>query len=290
MAEQVIQWHPGFYAGVEIALQGYHLDFEKEYQLTRGPLSIDLLIIKKLTEEKIDNEIGRIFRRHNIVEYKSPDDELSIDVFFKTQAYACLYKASGECVNSIPASEITVSLFRDRYPRELLEQLKASGFAVTEQYPGVYYLEGKSYFPTQLVVTGELISQDHAVLRILSGNAKEEDIKTFIRKVKTFTEQGDKERADAVFQVSSTANKALYEKIYKEDPAMCQALMDIMKEDIDRKVFVGMQKGMQQGKADERLNNIRKLMLNCGWTPLQAMDALDIPADDRKNYLSKLPQ
>ena len=56
------------------------------------------------------------FRRHNIVEFKSPEDELSIDVFYKTQAYACLYKASGETVNAIPAEEITLSLFRDVYP------------------------------------------------------------------------------------------------------------------------------------------------------------------------------
>ena len=42
-----------------------------------------------------------MFRRHNVVEFKFPEDELSIDVFFKTQAYAGLYKASGETVNEI---------------------------------------------------------------------------------------------------------------------------------------------------------------------------------------------
>ena len=87
--EEKIQWHPGFFAGMGLELKGYHLNFESEHELTRGPLYIDILIIRKLTDEKIDNEIGEIFRRHNIVEYKSPNDELSIDVFFKVQAYAC---------------------------------------------------------------------------------------------------------------------------------------------------------------------------------------------------------
>lgn len=74
-----IQWHPGFYAGMEMEFRAYQVSFDSEYQLTKGPLSIDLLIIKKLTDEVIDNEIGNLFRRHNIVEFKSPEDSLNID-------------------------------------------------------------------------------------------------------------------------------------------------------------------------------------------------------------------
>ena len=115
-----IQWHPGFYAGIELELRAYHLDYDQEHQVTRGPLSIDLLIIKKQTDEIIDHEIGEFFRKHNVVEFKSPDDELSVDVFYKVQSYAGLYKAAGETINEIPADEVTVSLFRDCYPREIL--------------------------------------------------------------------------------------------------------------------------------------------------------------------------
>ena len=46
MASKNIQWHPGFYAGMELDLRGNALEFEKEFQLTKGPLSIDLLIIR----------------------------------------------------------------------------------------------------------------------------------------------------------------------------------------------------------------------------------------------------
>ena len=34
--EQKIQWHPGFFAGMELELRNYHLDFESEHELTRG--------------------------------------------------------------------------------------------------------------------------------------------------------------------------------------------------------------------------------------------------------------
>ena len=51
-------------------------------------LLADLLVIKKETSKPIKNEIGTIFRKYNIVEYKSPRDKLDIDVVYKTIVYA----------------------------------------------------------------------------------------------------------------------------------------------------------------------------------------------------------
>lgn len=70
-----------------------------------GQCRMDLLVIKKLTNVKIKNEIGRIFKRHNVVEYKSPEDELGIDDYYKTVGYACLYKGFGETADQIPAAK-----------------------------------------------------------------------------------------------------------------------------------------------------------------------------------------
>ena len=290
MPEQNIQWHPGFYAGMQLEFRAYKLSFETEHQLTRGPLEIDLLIIKKLSDEIIHNEIGSIFRRHNIVEFKSPADELSVDVFFKVQAYACLYKSAGEQVNGIPAEDITVSLFRDSYPREMIRQLEAFGITASQPYPGIYYFGGKGFFPTQLVVTSELPLRTHSALKIISDEAREEDVIEFIRLANTFTSQGDRNRVDSVFQVSSTANRELYEKIYKEDPAMCQTLMDIMKDDIDIKVQQGRNQGIQQGiqigKDDMLLTNINSLMESLNISASRAMEILHISPEDRLRYLS----
>ena len=197
MAEK-IQWHPGFFAGMELELKQFDLFFDKEYQLTRGPLSIDLLIIKRLNDQKIDVDFAECFRRHNIVEFKSPNDELSIDVFYKTQAYACLYKASGETVNAIPADEVTVSLFRNQYPRNLVTQLKAQGCRIEERHPGIYQLIGCGFFPTQLVITGQLEPAQHATLRVLSNHASREDVTSFIRASREYIQSGDLQRVDAI--------------------------------------------------------------------------------------------
>ena len=59
------------------------------------------------------NEIGAIFKGHNIMEYKSPDDELNIDTFFKVIAYACLYKSKGHSVDDIKAHDITITFVRE---------------------------------------------------------------------------------------------------------------------------------------------------------------------------------
>ena len=250
MRKQTIQWHPGFYAGMELELRGYHLDFEAEHELTRGPLYIDILIIRKLMDERIDNEIGEIFRKHNIVEYKSPDDELSIDVFYKVQAYAALYKAAGEHVDEIPVNEITVSLVRASYPEKMMNQLKKLGARIIARHPGVYDIEGAGLFPTQVITTKRLTAATHAALRVLTTNVRREDVTAFLTESQSMKDQGDKARVDAILQVSVSANKELYEKIYKGEPEMCQALREIMEEDFRKAEARGATNGVYTTLSD----------------------------------------
>ena len=71
MEKTEVQWHPGFYgaAELELILNREELEFLREYNLSKEPLRMDLLIIKKLSDVPIENEIGRIFKKYNIVEY-----------------------------------------------------------------------------------------------------------------------------------------------------------------------------------------------------------------------------
>ena len=101
MTKEVLQWHPAFYAGIQIEFEEEkdNLIFENEHQLGTKPKEIDVLIIKKQENIPIQKNIGRIFRKYNIVEYKSPDDYLSTDDSYKVYAYCCLYKFTGENQN-----------------------------------------------------------------------------------------------------------------------------------------------------------------------------------------------
>lgn len=83
-SEQLLQWHPAFFAGLQIEFgnEAKYLQFEQEHQLGPKPMSIDVPI-KKDRNRSIHKNIGRIFREHNIIEYKGPGDYLSVDDFYK---------------------------------------------------------------------------------------------------------------------------------------------------------------------------------------------------------------
>lgn len=55
---------------------------------------------------------------------------MTIDDFYKTVGYACLYKGYGQYVDQIPIAELTVSIFRESYPRKLLLTLEQQGHKI----------------------------------------------------------------------------------------------------------------------------------------------------------------
>ena len=284
-----IQWHPGFYGAAELELidNKSELEFVREYNLGKEPMRVDLLIIKKRPGTVIKNEIGRFFKLFNLLEYKSPDDGLDIDDYYKTVGYACIYKSLGESVDAIPAAELTISFFREAYPRELIKKLKDMGLVIEAEFPGVYAVKGNVLFDTQIVVISELNRQMHSGLKILSRNADEEDIRKFFEEMGRLTEQGDRNNADAVLQVSVLANPKVYEEI-RRDLGMCEALRELMKDEIDQEVEKQIKQEVEKQIKQEVERNVEKakketlqsdlgnLMENTGWTKEKAMKMLGI--------------
>ena len=150
-----IQWHPAFAAaiGLEFKNDYEYVRIEQEHNLSKEPLRIDLLVLKvNNTERKFSNEIGHIMKTYNIIEYKSPKDSLNIDDYYKTIAYACLYKGLEDSVDNIPANEITVSLVCTSRPVKMFNRLKEDGAIIEQKFPGIYYITGNTLFPVQIVV------------------------------------------------------------------------------------------------------------------------------------------
>ena len=125
------------------------------------------------------------------------------------------------------------------------------------------------------MVTGQLSRETHSSLRILSRNAEAEDVRAFLAGVERLTRPGDRHNADAVLQASIFANKSLYNRIRRES-GMCEALRELMKDEIDAAVEEGM------------VSAVRNLMDSMKWTAEQAMEAIKIPAEERGNYASRL--
>ena len=119
------QWHPAFFGSLQIEFEkeADKLIFENEHQLSTKPMAIDALIIKKRSDEPIRKNIGRIFRKYNIIEYKSPDDYLSIDDFYKVYGYACFYKYDTSKADEIKVTDLTITFVSEGYPQKLIQHL-----------------------------------------------------------------------------------------------------------------------------------------------------------------------
>ena len=296
MSEEVtsIKWHPGFCSAMELEFSQYrdYLDFSREFQLSKEPLRINLLMIKKLKDTVIDIDIGKIFRTYNIIEYKSPKDGLTIDDYIKTVGYAYLYKGLGATVDAVPLSELTATIVRDTEPTELFKKIQIEGGSIEEKYPGVYYITGVVTIPTQFILTSSLSRNFHTCLRVLSNKASEDDIKRFIEMTSAFTAPIDKQNADSVMNVSIRANREVYNKIRRENPFMCQALRELMKDEIQEEIQTAVQTAVQAAEKKavdtSRVTDIKNLMKKIGMDAKTVMEGMGISAADQIRYMAML--
>lgn len=277
-----LQWHPAFCAATELELRQDLdvLELIPEYNLSKKPLQIDLVIIKKMDWRRtLQNEIGHIMRGHNILEYKGPGDELTIDSFFKVIGYASLYKAQGIAVNKIPVSEVTVSFFRNAYPKALFQELKKEGYILKKMYPGIYYVRGKVPFPVQVVVTSQLERKAHCSLRVLTTQVEMQDAELFLEQIYYLESKNERSNIDSVLQVSVNANKQVYSLLRRKNE-MCEALRELMKDEIEKEL----ENKLEQG---EKLQLIRQVIkkLQKGNSVEETSDMLEEePENIRKIY------
>ena len=260
-----IHWHPGFQGATEWELKANKKDltFEYDHPLSKEPLKMDALIIKKDPDVIIQNDIGKLFKAHNVVEYKGVGDALNIDVVYKVLAYACLYKSLADHVNGIPAEDVSITIMRAEYPRDVIEVLEASGIHVEEKYPGIYYLTGRIQFETQIIVFSRL-DNTHPAYRILREGASREDVERFLEQARLATEPWEEKDIKALLEVSVASNKELYRKLRKEKKDMGEAILELFQEDIDKKIA-------------ERDKEKIMAMLRKGKTPEEIADFCDYP-------------
>lgn len=243
MKRKLLQWHPAFQAALQIELREVSgcLTFEREYNLTEKPLQIDTLIIKKEPGYRIEKSIGRIFRRYNIVEYKSPEDYISINDFFKVHGYTCIYQANTGRELEIPPQELTITLVGYHYPRKLFLFLREHYHAEIEAvYPGIYYIHG-FLFPLQVLVTRELSKEENVWLSRLHSNLQlHEDIEPLARAYKGM------EKNPLYAAAMDLIVRANWKK-YQEGKEMCEALRELFAEELTEREIQGIDKGIEQG-------------------------------------------
>ena len=226
--ENRTQWHPAFCASMELELAENKKDltYNREHNLSSESLRIDLLIIKKDSNEVIRNEIGTFFLGHNIVEYKSPDDKVNIDTFYKVLSYACLYKSDTGTVDEILDTDITITLIREQKPKKLLGQL-GKKYKVIKKGRGIYHIEGM-LFPMQIVVTKQLDERLHVWLKALTRSMDLVQAEKLLESYDKLCDDEERAKAKAVVNLVSDLNSSIFEQIVSGGKSMSEALKEMI--------------------------------------------------------------
>jgi hypothetical protein len=200
LSEEYIAWHPAFVEAIQAELEEYKdvLEFHAEHSLTTEPLRIDVLVVRKRADVVIRKNIARIFREHNIIEYKSPDDYISLPNFQKVQAYAWLYAS----LENVPTQNLTVTLVESGYSRSVIQHLKTDlGCDVEESEPGIHVVKGMPML-VQIIESKKLSTRENMWLRNLREVA---DVESFTEVLRAAQKRGKGARLKAYMHVLLTA-------------------------------------------------------------------------------------
>ena len=167
MEQLKIPWHTAFVAAIQLELEVYQdsLEFYPEYQLTTEPLRIDCVVIKKAANVKIDKNFAAIFREANLLEFKSPDDYVSVADFYKVYGYACQYVY----MKNTSITNLTISFIESHFPEKLIDHLiNSRGYKVEETSQGIYTVKG-DILPIQVIDSRKLSANENLWLKGLSN-------------------------------------------------------------------------------------------------------------------------
>ena len=277
-----IAWHPAFFQAIQMELEEYgdDLSFISEFPLTSEPLRIDVLIVKKTSTVPIKKNIAAIFREINILEYKSPDDYVSVKDFYLVYGYACQYMA----LNGTDVNEVTLTFVESGHPRELFAHLQEKrGFDIEEKSAGIYNVKG-DVLPIQVIDTRRLSSEENLWLRDLDNRLDAAEMGRITAEIRRL---GKAARISAYLYAITRANaKSLQEAIKMSD--MVLTLDQVLEEAglIAKWEARGEARGKASGLAEgekKKAKEIAKNLLGNGFSLEQTvhLSGLDI-AEVRK--------
>ena len=169
-----IFWHDPFFEGLKTDLRQFAdvLEYQKEYELSQSALKIDVVITKK-TDEQLQHDLARIFKKHNLIEYKSEKDNFSKWDYHQISAYVNLYAAA----NEVSLTDMTMTVVLTQYPQSLKSYLRENwGVKMEYQGGGITYVPGEK-FSLQIVESRKLSKENNLLLSYLRSNLTPEESK-----------------------------------------------------------------------------------------------------------------
>ncbi len=286
-----IDWHSGFVNAMKLELLANEkdLEYEDEHLIANRAQRINLLIIKKIRTVKIVNEVGAIFDKYNIVEYKSPEDSLTLGDFYKVLGYTGIYLEELHRYDEYGRDAFTMTFVRRRKPAKLFEYLKRDGHEVSHVKKGIYEINGHLPFRTQIIVSREWDDEEaeiHTWLRSLTNESKGKELNGILVSTPKLGYE-HKQLADGVMNVFARANMELIREV-KEEPTMCEAINELFAEETKK----------EKDRADAAIKRIGEVETELGETRTElgktktklgeAMAKIDELADQLQDALAEI--
>ena len=166
-----------------------------------------------------------------------------------------------------------------RYPRELIRHLKeVRHYIIDNPEEGIYYVIG-DILPIQILVTNRLSPEKNLWLYSLTDTL--EDMSVTRQLLEDYKKNKENQLYQAVMEIIVKANETRL-KEGKRD--MCNALLELMKDELDEKREEGIREGIREGESLGE-NRINQLILKL--SELNRTDEILKAAADRE-YQKKL--
>ena len=176
--EDRIQGQPTSHRAIRTELSecSKRLTFIDEHPFTSELLGINVMIIKKPRNLAITKNIGRIFRGHNIIEYKSPMESFTADDYSKAFAYTYFYASQ----THISLDDTTITIIASTSARSLLHRLHSdTRLTVEEAGRGIHYVHGER-MPVQIIEQKALSETENPWLWALRKDLPKETLERLV--------------------------------------------------------------------------------------------------------------
>lgn len=241
---QHINWHKAFLSGLKIELTPRNsiLEWHSEFILNKGHRRLDSLIIKSPGSPPIVSPIACIFRQYNALDYKGPDESMTVSNYLKALSY--VYSIPGYLNNPSAVNEITLTLVTHRFPRKLshylAENLQQSVDKVLQKAGnGIYYMYNY-LIPVQLIVLSQLSPDEYLWLSCLTKNITSRTPLKHLRKA--YEPHQDDPLYKTIMNAIIRGNMR-----EKGEAMMCEALYELFADEMSKREALGKSLGRQEG-------------------------------------------
>ncbi len=249
------------------------VDLIDEHRLSKEPLRIDAIVVKKNRDIELAPRWAKFFRGHNIIEYKSPvDNPPTLAVFDKLIGYARIYAAQEE----VKISDMTATLICADPPETLFKILEDEfDYDILQKDDGIYYIIQRGVAIEKNLAIQVAVQKSELLLQVLDKKVLDEAAADEWKEFLLTEARIHMNKLGYWLRAIPPENvQYLFERI--KDMTTQEVLMGIMETSglSEHLMQKGMQKGRQEGRQEGALEVIT--LLEKGYSLADAKKKLNL--------------